>query len=128
MDASTLVLITVVALTVWLASFVYLKYPSRWVNRAFSIFTLAVAGWTAGTWAGNYFADTQVGLALADVAGKLGVEAFVVKGPGALGGVVPYGVLSLECPRRDVPEQVRTVAVPDYILVVLLPVIGRARP
>ena len=73
MDASTLVLITVVALTVWLASFVYLKYPSRWANRSFSIFTLAVAGWTAGTWAGNYFAQAQIGLVLGRVAFAMGV-------------------------------------------------------
>jgi len=73
MDASTLVLITVVALTVWLASFVYLKYPSRWANRSFSIFSLAVAGWTAGTWAANYFAQAQIGLVLGRVAFSMGV-------------------------------------------------------
>src|SRR3972149_1586258 len=73
MDASTLVLITVVALTVWLASFVYLKYPSRWANRSFSIFSLAVAGWAAGTWAANYFAQAQIGLVLGRVAFSMGV-------------------------------------------------------
>src|SRR3990172_7234608 len=73
MDASTLVLITVFALTVWLASFVYLKYPSRWVNRSFSIFSLAVAGWTAGTWAGNYFAQAQIGPVMGRVAFTMAV-------------------------------------------------------
>ncbi|MBI2984860.1 MAG: hypothetical protein HYY50_04525, partial [Candidatus Kerfeldbacteria bacterium] len=68
MNASTPVFITVMASTVGLAFFVYFKNPSRLANRTFSLLSLAVAGWTAGTWAGSYFAETQAGLRLGRVA------------------------------------------------------------
>lgn len=80
MDASTAVLITVMVFTLGLACFVFFKNPSRWVNRVFSMFSLAVAGWTAGTWAGNYFAEAQAGL-------RLGRLAF------AMAVIMAYGLL-----------------------------------
>ncbi|MBI3030043.1 MAG: PAS domain-containing protein [Candidatus Rokubacteria bacterium] len=62
------VLLTLVILTLWLAIFVYSNNPTRWVNRTFAIFSLAVAGWTAGTWLANYFAESEIALLAARVA------------------------------------------------------------
>lgn len=62
------VLLTLMALTVCLALLVYFKNPSRWVNRIFAIFSIAVAGWTAGTWLANYFAESKTALIAARIA------------------------------------------------------------
>src|SRR3990170_2800879 len=62
------VLLTLMTLTLWLAVFVYSKNPTRWANRTFAIFSVAVAGWTAGTWLANYFAESEIALLAARVA------------------------------------------------------------
>lgn len=62
MSVKLLVPTLVTALNLGLALFVYLKDPSRWVNRAFAVFALTVAGWTAGTYLGSTYAGTPTGL------------------------------------------------------------------
>src|SRR3989304_6082442 len=52
----------VTTLNLGLALLVYLTDPLRWVNRAFAVFALTVAGWTAGTYLGTTYAGTPTGL------------------------------------------------------------------
>lgn len=68
MGISTAVLAIIVILTLWLALFVYFKNPARWVNRAFSIFSLAVAGWTTGTWGAKFFAESKIAAVFTEIA------------------------------------------------------------
>lgn len=70
----------VTALNLGLALLVYLKDPSRWVNRAFAIFALTVAGWTAGTYLGTAYAGAPIGL-------------LVGRGAFAMAGLMAYALL-----------------------------------
>lgn len=80
MSTKLLVLSLVTALNLGLALLVYLKDPSRWVNRAFAVFALMVAGWTAGTYLGTTYAGTPTGL-------------FVGRGAFAMAGAMAYALL-----------------------------------
>lgn len=65
----TLVILGIVSvLNLSLALLVYWKNPSRWVNRMFSFFAMAVVGWTVGTTIGNFYAGLYPGLIWARVA------------------------------------------------------------
>ncbi|HLC42762.1 MAG TPA: histidine kinase N-terminal 7TM domain-containing protein, partial [Methylomirabilota bacterium] len=62
MITSTAILLTVTALTFGLSLFVYFTNPSRWVNRAFGMFSISVAGWTTGISLATSFAEAGSGL------------------------------------------------------------------
>ena len=68
MRLSLVILGVVSVLNLSLALLVYWKNPSRWVNRMFSFFAMAVAGWTVGTTIGNFYAGLYPGLIWARVA------------------------------------------------------------
>lgn len=68
MRLSLVILGVVSALNLSLAILVYWKNPSRWVNRIFAFFAMAVAGWTIGTSIGNFYAGLYPGLLWARVA------------------------------------------------------------
>jgi PAS domain S-box-containing protein len=80
MPAKLLVTSIVTAFNLGLALLVYLKDPSRWVNRAFGVFALTVAGWTVGTYLGSTYAGTPAGL-------------LVGRGAFAMAGLAVYALL-----------------------------------
>jgi len=80
MPVKLLVTSLVTAFNLGLALLVYLKDPSRWVNRTFAVFALTVAGWTVGTYLGSTYAGTPTGL-------------LVGRGAFAMGGLMAYALL-----------------------------------
>ena len=80
MPVKLLVTSLVTAFNLGLALLVYLKDPSRWVNRAFGVFALTVAGWTVGTYLGSTYAGTPTGL-------------LVGRGAFAMAGLTVYALL-----------------------------------